>query len=237
VPYLKHFEVAVNPKRFFKTQSGFFARYVRIASPVFFNECLWGIGTSMQNSIYGHAGTDVIAAFNIMNTNSSLIWTFFIGCGSAASIIIGKKIGEGSREESIAIAKRLVKFMALSALALALLLIPLAILLPYFFKVEPQVITMARVFILMTAVLYPLFAVCMCMVVGVCRSGGDTLYSTIMDIGFMWILSIPLGFLAVTVFHLPFWAIFLCLHTEDIFKTTMALLRLKSGKWLHDVTN
>lgn len=237
IPYVKHYEVAVHPKRFFKRQPGFFARYIRIAFPVFFNECLWGTGTSIQSSIYGHAGTNVIAAFNIMNTNSSLIWTFFIGCGNAAAIIIGKKIGEGSREESYSMAKRMVKFMALSAVGLALLLIPLAFLLPYFFKVEEDVIHMARVFILMTASLYPLFAVCMCMVVGVCRSGGDTLYSTIMDIGFMWGIAIPLGFLAVYLFHLPYWAIFLCLHTEDIFKTTMALLRLKSGKWLHDVTN
>jgi putative MATE family efflux protein len=237
IPYVKHYEAAVNPKYYFQTQTGFFARYVRIAFPVFFNECLWGIGVSVQNSIYGHSGTDVIAAFNIMNTNSSLIWTFFIGCGNAAAIIIGKKIGEGSRDESVAIAKRLVKFMALCAAGLAVLLIPLALLLPYFFKVEPEVISMARVFILMTAALYPLFAVCMCMVVGVCRSGGDTLYATIMDIGFMWAISIPLGFLAVSVFHLPFWAIFLCLHSEDIFKTTMGLIRLKSGKWLHDVTN
>lgn len=234
--YAKKFEIAVNPKRWFKYQVGFLPRYLRICFPVLINETLWGFGNSLQNSIYAHAGTDIFSAFSITCTISNLIWTFFIGCGNAAAILIGKKIGEQKHEEAQILAKKLTSFMAISACILALLLIPLALSLPIFFKVKADVMKMARIFLYMTAALYPLFAMNMCLVVGVCRSGGDSIYGTIMDVGFMWALALPLGFCAVKFWNLPFWGIFICIHTEDIFKTTMGLIRLKSGKWLHDVT-
>lgn len=236
IPYVKKYEIAVAPEKFFNRQTGFPGRYVKIVFPVLLNETFWGIGASLQSSVYGHAGTDVVAAFNIMNTISNLVWTFFIGCGNATAIIIGKKIGEQKTDEARSLAKKIVGFLAGSASVLGLLLIPLAWLLPLFFKVEPEVIHMAQIMLYMTAFLYPLFAICMCMVVGVCRSGGDTVYGMFMDVGFMWLVALPLGFCAVNLWHFPFWAVFLCLHTEDFCKTTMGLLRLKSGKWLHDVT-
>ena len=237
VPYKKHYEIAASPKKFFaKHQAGFLLRYIKICLPVLLSETLWGTGISMQSSIFAHAGTTVIAAFNITNTISNLIWTFFIGCGNATAIIIGKKIGEDKLDDAKSLAKKLTYFMIAAAVVLALLLIPLALTLNFFYKVEPEVIHMAQVFLYITVLLYPLFAINMSMVVGVCRSGGDTIYGMIMDTGFMWVIALPLGFCAVSFWHLPFWGIFLCIHTEDICKSIMGLLRLHSGKWLHNLT-
>lgn len=236
VPYLKKYEIAVTPKIYFSKEKGFISHYVKIALPVLINESLWGIGTSLQSSIFGHAGTDVVAASNITSTISNLIWTFFIGCGNAAAIMIGKKIGQQLYDEAKKLAKKLTYFMIGSAAVLSLLLIPLAFLLKHFFKVEPEVIHMAQIFLFITVVLYPLWAINMVVVVGVCRSGGDTVFALFLDIGFMWIISLPLGFCAVKFWSFPFWAIFLCIHTEDVFKAVLGLIRMKSGKWLHDVT-
>jgi len=236
VPYLKKYEIAVTPSKYFQSQPGFIARYIKICVPVLLNESLWGIGCSLQSSIYGHAGTTVIAASNITGTISNLIWVFVIGCGNAAAILIGKKIGEHKHDEARALANKLTVFMIVSAACIATLLVPLAFTLKYFFKVEPEVIHMAKVFLFMTAACYPLWAINMIVVVGVCRSGGDTIYALILDIGFMWTVSLPLGFCAVTFWHSPFWVVFLCIQSEHLFKTVMALARLKSGKWLHDVT-
>lgn len=236
VPYVKKYEIAVSPVRYFQSQPGFLARYIRICVPVLINESLWGIGCSLQNAIYGHAGTTVVAASNITGTISNLIWTFIIGCGNAAAILIGKKIGEHKHEEARSLANRLTVFMVGSAACIALLLIPLGLMLKYFFNVEPEVIHMAKILLFMTAVCYPLWAINMIVVVGVCRSGGDTIFALILDIGFMWTISLPLGFCAVTLWHFPFWAIFLCIQSEHLFKSVMGLARLKSGKWLHDVT-
>lgn len=236
VPYIKKYEIAAVPAKYFKAQTGFLPRYIRICFPVLLNESLWGIGSSLQNAIYGHAGTTVVAAANINSTISNLIWVFVMGCGNAAAIILGKKIGEHKHDEAKTLAYKLTLFMIVSAACIALLLIPLALCLKFFFNVEPEVIHMAQIFLFMTAVLYPLWAINMVVVVGVCRSGGDTVFALILDIGFMWTISLPLGFCAVNFWHLPFWGIFLCVQSEHMFKSVMAMLRLKSGKWLHDVT-
>lgn len=234
--YSRKYEFAVSLKKFFTPQKGFFAKFLIIVIPVLFNESLWGVGASLHNSIFGHSGTDIVAAFNITNTTSNLIWTFFMGCGNATAIILGKMIGEGKHEQARALGKRYARFLGFSGFVLGLLLIPLALLLPVFYKVGPEVIHIAQVFMYLTLLFYPLNAMNMFFAVGLCRSGGDTVYALIMDTGFMWLVSIPLGYLAVLYLHLPFWAVFLCVHTEDIFKWILGFIRLESGKWLHDVT-
>ena len=52
----------------------------------------------------------------------------------------------------------------------------------------------------------------------------------------MWLLSIPLALVAAFVFHVPVWGIFLCLETEQLLKSILGAFRVKSGKWLRNVT-
>ena len=109
---------------------------------------------------------------------------------------------------------------------------PLAKLMPFVFKVEAEVISMATVFIIIRGLMFSFDAFNMTSVVGVFRSGGDTLFALFMDVGFMWLLSLPLGWLAVLVWHLPYWAIYLCILTEPICKSIVGIIRLLSNKWL-----
>jgi Na+-driven multidrug efflux pump len=53
----------------------------------------------------------------------------------------------------------------------------------------------------------------------------------------MWLLALPLAAGASYFFHAPFWVIYLCLNTDDIFKMFLGLWRYRSGKWLHNVTS
>ena len=61
---------------------------------------------------------------------------------------------------------------------------------------------------------------------------GDTLFALFMDVGFMWLLALPLGWLAVLVWHLPFWAVYLCILSEPVCKSIIGIYRLFSNKWL-----
>lgn len=236
VPYIKKYEMAAPPSCLFRRQPGFMSQYVKICLPVLLNETLWGLGTTMQNVIYGHAGTDMVAAINITSTIGNLIWTFFIGTGNATGILLGKTIGEGKHDEARSLAKKYTFFNAGAGLVLGLLLIPLSLVLPYVFNVESEVMHMAVTMVYLSMALYPFSASNMTMVVGVCRSGGDTIYALLMDVGFLWILAIPLGFASVYAWHLPYWALYLCIRSDEVFKCTMGIVRLLSGKWLNDVT-
>ena len=101
VAYRKQYEAAAPLRDFLSFDWSFVARYIRIALPVILNETFWGLGVTLNNAIFAHAGTDAISAFNICNTVSQLTWVFFIGTGSAAAIIIGKQIGAGNQQAAI----------------------------------------------------------------------------------------------------------------------------------------
>ncbi|MBQ0051566.1 MAG: MATE family efflux transporter [Treponema sp.] len=217
--YIKRYEISAPVKEYFSSSKEFILQYLKICIPIIFNQLLWGAGISMQSSIFAHSGTFAIAAFNIMNTISNLLYPVCTGCGNATAIIIGKTIGEGKIQEAKILAKRISLFILGISFALGLFIIPLSRILPFVFKVEPQVISMACVFIIIRAFIFGLDAYNMTCVIGVFRSGGDTLYALVLDTAIMWILAIPLGWLAVSLWHLPYWAVYLCLASEPFIKS------------------
>lgn len=230
--YLNKYIIAAPLKEYVVKDRGFIAHYAKISLPVLLNELLWGSGISMQSSIFAHSGTLVIASFNIMNSISNLVYPICLGCGNATAIIIGKTIGEGKTEEAKSLARKQCAFIAAMAFCLGFLIMPMAKLMPFIFKVEAEVLSMASIFIIMRGLIFPFDAFNMTSVVGVFRSGGDTLFALFMDVGFLWLMAIPLGWLAVMVWHLPFWAVYLCILSEPICKAVVGIIRLLSNKWL-----
>ncbi len=236
VSHLCKFEVCGSFSDYLAFGGEFAWRLVQIALPVFISETLWGFGISSQNAIFAHTGTLEYDAFNITNTINQITWVFFIGIGSAAGIIIGKKIGAGEIEGAKAYAHRFEWFTPLCGLLIGLLLIPLSKTLPFFFNVSPQIIQTATTLLLILVCVYPLRSYNILTIIGIFRPGGDTLYGTIIDNGPMWVFSLPFACCAAFIFKWEPWAILLCLETEQIIKAIAGWLRVRSDKWIRDVT-
>lgn len=234
--YAHKYEVCGKITDFFRFDRGFVAKFLKIAIPVIINESFWGLGQSVHNGIFAHAGTDAITAFNITGTISQLTWVFFIGLGNGMSVIIGKMIGEGKIDLAHGYARRSLWFMPLTGAIIGTLLMPLSKLLPIFFNVSPEIIETASKMLVVLMCAYPFNAFCMNWVVGVCRAGGDTVFSAVWELVTLWLISIPLASVAAFVFKLPPVLIYLCLQSESFVKAILGLIRVLSGKWLHDVT-
>lgn len=74
-------------------------------------------------------------------------------------------------------------------------------------------------------------------VVGVFRSGGDTLTGMFLDLGSLWLVSIPLTLIAARVLHLPFLSVVMAAYLgEDIPKSIFCLRHFLSMRWLKPVT-
>ena len=69
----------------------------------------------------------------------------------------------------------------------------------------------------------------------VLRGGGDTKFLMVADILFLWVASIPLGYLAGLVFHWPSFWIYVMLKIDQIIKCFWCTFRLKSGKWMKKI--
>ena len=70
---------------------------------------------------------------------------------------------------------------------------------------------------------------------GVLRGGGDTQFLMVADIGFLWLIAIPLGAVAGLVLHLPAFWIYFCLYIDQIIKAVWCIWRLHSGKWIKKI--
>jgi putative MATE family efflux protein len=236
VAYRRKLPVAAKISQMLSFSKDEMARFLRIAFPVILNETFWGLGSSLHSLILARSGTEAIAAFNITSTVSQLTWVFFIGVGNAAGIIIGKKIGERDDKTALTYANRFAGLMPIMALCIGWLLIPLSKCLPFFFNVEASIIAQASFMLYVLLVTYPFKSFNMCIIVGVCRAGGDTVFAALSDVLFMWGWGIPLGALAAFVFHWEPWAVYACLLSEEIVKSVANFIRLKSKKWLRRVT-
>ncbi len=236
ISYSRKYEACGNFAEYFAFDRSFAARFVKIAFPVMINETLWGLGISIQNGIFAHAGTDAITAFNITGTISQLTWVFFIGLGNGLGVIIGKFIGAGEKEKAVMYAKRSLWFMPLMGALIGSLLFPLSKLLPLFFNVSPKIISDARQMLFVLMLSYPFNASNMNWIVGICRSGGDTIFAAIAEILCLYFISLPFGSCAAFLWKLSPALIYACLQSEQIVKTAAGLCRILSGKWLHDVT-
>ena len=236
VSYAKKYPLAGTLRELFSFDRTMLARFAVIASPVIVNELLWAFGITMQNFVFARTNTDAIAAFNITGTVSQLTWVVFIGLGNGASVLVGKKIGEGREDVAREYASLIIRFAPLVACGAALILIPVSRLLPFLFNVTPLVIANTNIMFIILSLTYPFRAFNMSMIVGVCRAGGDTVFCVIYDVIFLWIIALPLAMLSAFVFSAPVWVIYLCFCAEEPFKVMLGLWRYRSGKWLRNVT-
>jgi putative MATE family efflux protein len=236
VSYRRKYQMAGSLKEYVAFNWAFAARFLVITGPVIFNELIWALGISVQNVIFARTGTDAIAAFNITNTFSQLTWVVFIGLGNGVAVLIGKRIGEGAEQTARDYANKIMVFAPLLAGVVALLLYPLSKLLPLVFNVNQHVLAYISVMFIILCCSYPFRAFNMTVIVGVCRAGGDTIFCVLFEMLFMWGYSLPFGAVMAFIVHAPVWLIYLCLCSEDLFKMFCGLWRLRSGKWLRNVT-
>ncbi len=130
-------------------------------------------------------------------------------------------------------------FLALSGV-LGLVSGGVVLLLRDFMLARYNISELARVYggqvINMTALLLPFQAIACTIIVGILRGGGDTRYAAVMDVVFMWTVSIPLGFFTGLYLKWPVWAVFLILRSDEIIKVFVTLPRVFRGNWITDLT-
>ena len=73
-------------------------------------------------------------------------------------------------------------------------------------------------------------------VTGILRAGGDVLWSTVLDLAPQWVLALPLTAGLALVLDADPWFVSLAIQAESFVKCPICLWRIRSRKWIHDVT-
>lgn len=215
----------------------FAKRFLKIVLPVMGNEMLWALGVVAYSAAYGNmpdaaAATSAVMIYNNVEQLASVILR---GTTQAAAVMIGMSIGAGLEEN----AKRDARRMLLINIAIAALTaIPILLYggeITRLFSVEPDTKLSAARLIQIFAFALPLIAANSVMIVGIFRPGGDSAYSMMLDVLPMWLLGVPLAFLAALVFHWPIECVFLVSLSEYVVKGFFGIRRLWSGRWVHNL--
>ncbi len=219
-------------------------RFIKYSSPVLGNELMWGLGNSLLTVILGYTSVSVefLAADAVSGNLNRLFLVVCFGLGAATAVMIGKAIGEGaSHDELMALSKTLswVTILVGAGLAvIALALVPLLfqpVIFPLF-KLEGLSAHLATTLIVTGFACIPLHAYSISAVTGILRAGGDVFWSTALDLGPQWIVALPLTALLALVFDADPWFIALAIQAESFIKCPICLWRIRSRKWIHDVT-
>ena len=214
----------------------FVKKSYKIIFPVLLNDLLWASASLIYSVVYGRMGIEATASVQISNTVNNMFMVVTFGMASAASIMIGKSIGEGKEEEAIDYSK---KFMVVSFFVSLVIGLGLAIAAPFIlnlFNVSEQVRRSSLIMLYTISVIFVIRFMGMLIIVGILRGAGDAKMSLAIEGSTMWLIGVPLTILGAFVFKLPVHMVYGLAIIEEIVKFILGFMRLRSGKWINNIT-
>ncbi len=214
-----------------------FRDLVHYGAPVLLTETMWSLGTTVQAAIIGHIDyteADPVAANSIAMMIQQLVFVVLFGVANASGVIIGKTIGAGQLKEARAQADTFLIFGYVIGAVGCGLLIALRKVAVSFYNISDVTKLLAEELIIAVAVITLFSGVGGICLVGVLRCGGDTRFCLALELITLWVVAVPLAYLGAAVLHLPVPFVLLLMKTDEIIKAIICIIRVRSGKWLHE---
>ena len=206
------------------------------ATPVFFNEITWALGIIALNWIYAKLGTESIAAINISDSVTKLFFAAFIGIGNSGAVVLGHDIGAGIEPGKVwNTSKKLVKLAISTGVFLSFLLFFFTDPILSVYNISESVCDLAYKSTLVWILFLPVVAFNNLNIVGILRSGGDTKAAFLIDVGALWLVSVPVSFIGAVLFQLPLYWVLLLGKIEEAIKFGWGFKRYISKKWIKNL--
>ena len=236
--FIIYFEKKINLKfkDLIKLDNKIVKVFTKTSTPIILNELFWAIGSSMISIIVGRLGREVVAGNSINNVTNQFATLFIFGLSSASSVIIGNTIGKGDYEKAKEYANTICILSFVMGILSGVIILILRPFIVNLYNVSDYTKYIAKQIMISTAILAVFKSSSSNIMMGVLRGGGDNKFVFITEMIFMWLVSIPLGFYGAFVLKLPVFIVFLIIKSDEILKSVAGLLRVRSGKWIVDVT-
>ena len=235
VTYVKKSPVAASIRELTDFDTAFIKRVIKPMLPVILNELFWSLGITTYNVIYAHMGTASYAAMSIVSTIEQVCFVVFIGISNATSVLVGNRIGAGKEQQAYLYAGRSLGLGIAGGLIIGLLLQLVKWPILSLYNVSPEVIYDASRLLNVVSAFLWIRVNNMTIVVGILRAGGDTRFSLFLDGIIIWIVGVPMAYLAAFVLHLPVYYVYLFAMSEEVTKWLLGVPRYRSRKWIHNL--
>ena len=208
-------------------------QYLAMLSPALFSETMWSLGENVYAMIYGHMGTDSMAAMTLINPIQGLLIGALSGLASAAAIIIGKRLGAGDYDDAYNSGKKLIKYGFIASVILSIVVLLTAGLYVRIYNVSDEVKSITVSILFVFAIVAPVKVINMILGGGIIRSGGKTQYVMMIDLIGTWCFGVPLGLLSSRVLKLSIPYVYFILSLEECVRMIIGLVVMKKRVWMN----
>ena len=221
---------------YFRTDRLLRRDYFKTMVPMLIVQGLWGLNTAMQTVILGHMTARAIAANSAASNLFLMVKSMAVGASSAASVLIGKTIGEGDLKKVHLYARRLQKMFVVIGIVSGVFLYFLRIPVLSFYDLAPETREMANRFLIILSVICVTMSYQMPTNNGIIRGGWNAMFVVRMDLISIWCIVIPLSFFMAFVVKASPVVVVCCLNADQVFKCIPAFLEVNYGKWVKKLT-
>lgn len=231
--------LCLNWRKLLFIDTSYIRDYIHVSLPMLVTQTMWGASSIIQTAILGNMEN----AAMVVPANSISVLVFQIlsvvgyGAASAAAIMTGRTLGEGHKERIDQTAFTFqIMFCIIGVFTGLIILLSRGLVLQIYNTLSPEAAELTRQFITVLAITsvgtcYQMAADC-----GILRAGGDTKFAMWNNLVFVWLICLPCAALSAFVFHFSPVVVFFCLKMEQLGKCPVILLRVRSKKWIKQIT-
>lgn len=235
VLFIKKHTLLGRIKELFFMEREFMTTFLKTASPVIVNEFMWGLGVTIYSLVYGRMGDSAVAAITITQTFEQLFTVLFQGISAAAAVMLGNELGANRLKKAEEYAKNLMFIQVALTIFVGAVLYSVRWQIISMYEITPEVGRAVSLCFIVFILYMPSKMFNYVNIVGVLRSGGDTLSCLILDATGVWCIGIPMAYLGGMVLGMPIHIVYAMVLSEEIYKTIFGYLRYKQRKWLRNL--
>ncbi len=228
--------VCCSLKEYFLVPAEIWKKYFKVGFWVIIAEALYAVGTTMYTMAYKYTGTEGQAALQIVNTYQNLALIMCGGFGTAASVMIGMRLGKNEFEEAGRCCRNLLTLGTIVSVCITVIVIVMSPLLLSIFKVSDTVHGYLESMIVIMALSVPIRLLNYLCIVGVLRSGGDSTYCFFANMVGVWCVGLPLVWFTAVYMKLPITVVFVMANMEEVAKLIISFPRVMKNKWMNNLT-
>lgn len=209
-------------------------RIVVTGTPLMFNEMLWSLGMTVISGNYAFRGLEVVAASNIATSAWNLFCIVMMAMGSVTAIMVGQKLGAGEIEGAKDIDRKLIFVTEVVHIAIGLVLILTADLVPMLYEVEQSTRDIASAMLRIQGLVLPVHSYVHVAYFTI-RSGGKTVVTFLFDCFYTWCVPVVVSFIVCRYTGLSIIVCYAIVQATDLIKMGIAMPMLKSGFWAKNI--
>ncbi len=210
--------------------------FFKYSLPAFVNDVMWGLAFTVNSIIMGHLGSDIVAANAVVSSVRDLVTVVGFGISAAASIMLGKEIGENKLDVAKKDASSIVRVTVFSGFISGFVLLLISPFVPGLVDITETAIRYLQIMLYINIAYQMGQIINTVLIASIFRCGGNSKYGMVLDIICMWCFAVPLGLISAFVLKLPPLIVYVLMCTDEFAKMPFAVHHYLKGGWIRNIT-